>query len=291
MLKRHGLARMGTAFAMLALCACVPAGPAQTQVRAPLAEPDPATAPTYADLVDLALAADLVAVVMVDDQITVPPERAPGLRPGEVRLYLEALTQSLLASSTPIGESLVFLVDQARDADGDAPKLEKRAFIVFGDLVAGRPGELQLHSSDAMLPASPALETRVRRVLTQLAAADALPAITGVRDVISVPGNLAGESETQMFVETRDRAPVSISVVRRPGRAPEWGVSLGEIVDQSARPPEPETIAWYRFACSLPQDLPEDSFLQDDRPSRERARADYAFIREALGPCERNLGG
>ena len=129
----------------------------------------------------------------------------------------------------------------------------------------------------------------MRRVLTQLAAADAPPAITGVRDVISVPGNLAGESETQMFVETEDGTPVSLSVIRRPGMAPEWGVSLGELVDASARAPEPESLLWYQFACFLPRELPGDSFLQSDRASQAQARADYAFILDQLGPCERRF--
>ena len=150
-------------------------------------------------------------------------------------------------------------------------------------------GTLQLLSSTAMLPAGPQIEARVRRVLTQLAQPDVPPAITGVRDVISVPGNLAGESETQMFVETDTGAPVSLSVIRRPGMAPEWGVSLGELVDASARPPAPESIAWYRFACFLPRELPYDSFLQRDRQSQDRAREDYAFVLAQLGPCERRF--
>ena len=34
------------------------------------------------------------------------------------------------------------------------------------------------------------------------------------------------------------------------------GRCLGELVDASARPPAPESIAWYRFACFLPRELP-----------------------------------
>jgi hypothetical protein len=70
--------------------------------------------------------------------------------------------------------------------------------------------------------------------------------VTGIRDVMSVPGNLAGESETQLFLDTATGDPVSLSVVRRPGMQPTWGVSWSEIVDQSARPPAPQTVAWYR---------------------------------------------
>jgi hypothetical protein len=268
--------------------ACATTEPALSQ-DLPTADLPPAQAPTYADLVTMAMQADTVAIVMVEDQISFPPERAPDVPPSEVRLYIEALTQSLLSAPQAVGSQLVFVVDQRRDADGDAPDLEDRRFLVFGDLSTTQPGALQLLSSDSLLPAGPQLEARVRRVLTQLAAADAPPAISGVRDVISVPGNLAGESETQMFVETETGAPVSLTVIRRPGMAPEWGVSLGELVDASARPPERESLTWFQFACFLPRELPADSFLQRDRASQDRARADYAFILAELGPCERRF--
>ena len=191
--------------------------------------------------------------------------------------------------SQAIGSELVYVVDQRRDANGDAPDLEGRNFVIFGDLSRSQPGAIQLLSSDSMLPAGPQIEARVRRVLTQLAAADAPPTITDVRDVISVPGNLAGESETQMFVETENGAPVSLSVIRRPGMAPEWGISLGELVDASARPPERESLAWFQFACFLPRKLASDSFLQSDPASQAQARADYAFILSELGSCERRF--
>ncbi len=246
-------------------------------------------APTYADLVTMAMRADTVAIVQVEDQIPFPPERAPGVGPADVRLYVESLTQALLKAPTSVSESMVFVVDQRRLADGDPPDLEERRFLLMGDLSTTQPGALQLLSSRSMLPHGPRIEARVRQVLTQLAAADAPPGITGVRDVISVPGNLAGESETQLFVETDSGAPVSLTVIRRPGMAPHWGVSLGELVDASARPPEPETLAWFRFACFLPRELPNEAFLQRDRASQDQARADYAFVLAELGPCERRF--
>ncbi|WP_120076360.1 hypothetical protein [Aurantiacibacter odishensis] len=273
-----------------AAAACATTGPAMSQDM-PVAELPPSQAPTYADLVTMAMDADTVAIVAVEDQIPFPAERAPNLPPSQVRLYIEALTQSLLVAPQGVGSELVFVVDQKRDADGDAPDLEDRTFLIFGDLSRSQPGAIQLLSSDSMLPAGPRIESRVRRVLTQLASADVPPAITGVRDVISVPGNLAGESETQMFVETESGAPVSLSVIRRPGMTPEWGVSLGELVDASATPPEPESLEWFQFACFLPRELPADSFLQTDRASQARAREDYAFILAELGPCERRFTG
>jgi len=243
--------------------------------------------PTYADLADLAQSAAVVAVVEVRDQAEVEPERAPGLAPGRARLYVEARTVALLAGRSALGESLVYLADVPLDAKGKAPRLKKQRFLVFADPVAGRPGSLQLVDPAAQLPATPAAEQLARSVIAALAAPDAPPAVTGIRDVMSVPGNLAGESETQLFLDTASGEPVSLSVVRRPGMEPEWGVSWSEIVDQSARPPEPQTVAWYRLACSLPAQLPAGAFLQQDQASRRRAEADYEFIIAQLGGCPR----
>lgn len=275
--------------AWLILSGCTSVGLAQTRGRAPAAELPAELAPTYADLADLALAGRLVAVVEVADQRIVPAERAPGLAPGKARLYLVTETQRLLAGPSGVGARLTFLVDVPLDPDGDAPALKRRSFIIFGEAIPGRVGEVQLVTSAALLPAGPNIEGRVREVLTQISARDAVPAITGLRDVISVPGNLAGESETQLFVATASGTPVSLSVIRRPQMAPTWGISLGEIVNQDAAPPAPGTIAWYRFACFLPRELPEAAFLQDDRESRARARADYAYVLRELGACERRL--
>lgn len=285
---RAHIRAIATGLVAFAVTACATTGPAMSQ-DLDAAELPPSQAPTYVDLVTMAMEADTVAIVTIEDQIAFPPERAPDVPPAQVRLYMEALTQSLLVAPQPVGAELAFVIDKNRDADGDAPDLEERTFIIFGDLSHTQPGAIQLLSSDSMLPAGPRIEARVRRVLTQLAAPDVPPEITGVRDVISVPGNLAGESETQMFVETTTGAPVSLSVIRRPGMAPNWGISLGELVDASAQPPEPESLAWFRFACFLPRELPDDSFLQRDRASQAQAREDYAFILAELGPCERRF--
>lgn len=274
---------------VLASCAVLPTGgPGHAQGQMSDAYPA-AQMPTYADLVGLAEKAQLVATVTISEQIIVPAERAPGLPAGEIRLYLKGSTQSLLASPSAVGAELTFLADLPLGADGKPPRLKKQTFLIFADFMPGQPGAVQLVSPRAMMPADPTLDGRVRTVLTQLASADSPSRITGIRDVIWVPGNLVGESETQMFLDTQDGAPVSLTVIRRPNMMPQWGVSLGEIVDQSARPPEPETLAWYRFACGLPAQLPAAAFLQDDADSRARARDDYAFIVDQLGPCERTL--
>jgi hypothetical protein len=256
------------------------------------AAPPAATAPppSYADLADLADAAELVVHAKVTKAIPVPPERAANVAPGHVRLYVEAKTVALIAADAPIGQAVRYLVDVPLDAKGKPPKLKKRELLLFARPVVGRPGELQLVGPSAQLNWDPALDLRVKPILAALAAADAAPAITGVRDALSVAGTLTGESETQIFLATRTGDPVSLTVVRRPGMAPAWGVSYGEIVDQSARPPERETLAWYRLACFLPGQLPGTANLAQDSASRGRAAEDYRFVVQQLGPCPRTLG-
>jgi hypothetical protein len=255
------------------------------------AAPAPEAAPplTYADLVDLADPASLVAHVQITKQIALPPERAPNVAPGYARLYIEARTKALLAGKAPLGEAVRYLVDVPVDARGKVPKLKKREFLLFALAVPGRPGELRLTGPTAQIAYDDAVAARLRPILAELAAADAAPTITGVRDALAVPGTLVGESETQIFLGTATGDPVSLTIVRRPGQAPAWGVSYSEIVDQAAQAPVKDTLAWYRLACFLPAQLPGGANLSQDPASRARAAADYAFVRQQLGPCPRTL--
>jgi hypothetical protein len=264
------------------LAACATAGEAQVPPPGPAA-----VQLTYADLAGLAEASSVIARVRVADQATVEPERSPGLAPGQVRLYIEAATEAALKAPAALGESLAYLVDVPAGVRGKAPKIEKQAFLVFARTVPGRPGQLQLVEPDAQIPADVATEARLRAVLGELAAADAPPDIAGVRDAMSVAGNLAGESETQVFLETTDGTPAALTVLRRPGQEPAWGVSWAELVDQAARAPERGTLEWYRLACFLPRELPRDAYLQTDEAARYQAQADYGYILNQLGECAR----
>lgn len=256
-------------------------GPALAQA------PAAATPLTYADMVDLADGTPLVLRAQIRKQATVERERSPGLAPGFVRLYIEARTTALIAGNAPVGEALRYLVDVPLDAKGKPPKLKKQEVILFARSVPGHPGQLQLVDPQAQLPYSEAVEQRLRPILTELLSADAPPRITGIRDALAVEGTLVGESETQLFLDTGSDGPVSVTVVRRPGQAPRWGVSWTEIVDQAARPPRRDTLEWYRLACSLPDTLPASANLSRDPQARALAARDYALVRSELGACAR----
>ena len=243
--------------------------------------------PTYADLATLSDASDLVIRVQIRRQTALKPDRAPGLAAGFARLLIEAQTTALIAGRSTVGGSFTYLVDVPLDPKGKVPKLKKREFLLFADTVPGRPGELSLVAPGAQLAYTPALEERLRPILTELYGTDVPPRITGISDALAVAGTLTGESETQIFLATENSAPVSLSVLRRPGQRPQWGVSWGEIIDSAARPPQRETLRWYRLACALPPQLPSNANLARDPAERRLAARDYAFVLEALGPCER----
>lgn len=272
------------------ILACAAIGPTMAQAQAPEAlAATPAQRATYADLVTLAERSDLVIRVEIRRQITVKPERAPGLAPGFARLYIEAQTLALLSGPSAVGESLNYLVDVPLDARGRPERLKDREMLLFADLVPSRPGTIQLTGRNAQLDYSPELEARLRPVLAALVARDKPPVISAVSDALAVQGTLVGESETQIFLATQDRSPVSISVLRRPGQRPVWGVSWGEIIDSSARPPQSETLRWYRLACTLPPRMPASANLGQDANARRIAEADYGFVIEQLGPCRREI--
>lgn len=244
---------------------------------------------TFADLAGLADGAELVLRAQIRRQIMLEPERATGVAAGFARLYIEARTVALIAGPSGVGETLRYLVDVPLDSRGRAPKLKNAEVLLFARSVPGRPGELQLTSETAQFVYTPELEARLRPVLAALAAPNAPPRISGISDALSVPGNLAGESETQIFLRSESGSPVSITVLRRPGRPATWGVSWGEIIDQAARPPAPESIEWYRLACSLPARLPRGTNLSQDSAAEAQAARDYALVLGELGPCVRTL--
>ncbi len=245
--------------------------------------------PTYADLATLSDAADLVIRIQIRRQTTLKPERAPGLAQGFARLFIEADTLAVIAGRSGAGSTLAYLVDVPLDAKGKVPKLKNREMVLFADRVQGRPGEVRLVLPKAQLGFTPELEARLRPILTELYAADPAPRITGISDALAVAGTLTGESETQIFLTTESRAPVSLTILRRPGQQVQWGVSWGEIIDAAARPPAPETLRWYRLACALPAQLPSNANLAREPAERRLAAADYAFVISQLGACERRI--
>lgn len=278
------LLSLAAALAVAAAPAPPPDSPRQSH---PAAVPAAAT-PTYSDLADLALAAPIVAQVRTLDAIPLKDTEAAGLRPGFARLYIEAEVTAVIRASAPVPARVRYLADVSRDRAGKPPKLAKGTpFLLFAVPVPDRPGELRLSARDGQIAFAPATAERLRAIVREAASASPPPIVTGIGRAFHSPGNLPGESETQIFVQTADQRPVSLSILRRPGEAPRWVAALSEVVDESASVPKPETLLWYRLACGLPRAVPARS-LEDAEPAAAAAvRRDYRLVLDSLGPCGR----
>lgn len=267
---------------MLLLAAAALAAPAVAPAAAPL---------TYADLTDLAAAAPIVADVVVTRATRLKPAQAAGVAAGFVRFYVEGDVQALVRGTEGLPGHVSWLVDLPLDAQNRVPKLAKKTRLLLLATTAGaRPGEIRLISPYAQFGWTPELDASLRRILVGLTAADAPPRIVGISNAFHVPGSLPGESETQIFLRSDDGRPISLTVLRRPGEQPRWAVALGEMVDEAAAPPAPNSLLWYRLACFLPRDLPDTATTALSPADAALARADYGFVLAALGACTRNYG-
>lgn len=242
---------------------------------------------TYADLVDLALDSPVVADATIRSATRIKGPEAASVPAGQARLYVEADVTALVRGANGLAPRIGYVVDVPLDARGRVPKLRKQRVLLFARPVAGDAAQVQLAAPDAQLPWSPATDAAVRAVVRDVLAADAPPRVTGVGNAFHVPGALPGEGETQVFLQTQNGRPVSLSVLRRPGEQPRFAVALSEIVDDAAAAPRRDTLLWYRLACELPRTLPESSTGTLSPEDRVAAESDYAFVLSSLGPCAR----
>ncbi|HLL59556.1 MAG TPA: hypothetical protein VK391_06670 [Allosphingosinicella sp.] len=247
-----------------------------------------AAALTYADIADLALAAPVAAHVRLRSASPLKGAEAGSVPAGRTRFYVEADVVSLIRSPQGLLQRVTYLADVPNGANGKAAKLRKKSeHLILAVAVPGRPGELRLVAPDAQLPFNAEHAEAIRGILREGMAADAAPRITGIGKAFHVPGSLSGESETQIFLQTADGRPVSLNVLRRPGETPRWAVALGEVVDDSAAPPQPNSLLWYRLACTLPQTLPPSSYADAEGSAAAAIQSDYRLVMERLGRCAR----
>ena len=243
---------------------------------------------TYADLADLGAGAPIVAQLRVRSVDRLGAREAANVRPGFTRFEIEAEVVALIRGTSGMPARVRYLVDLPNDSRGRPPRISRSSeYLVMATRVPDRPDELRLVTGDAQIPYTPAAAGQLRAIVREASAADAAPRIVGIGRAFSVPGNLPGESESQFFLLTADQRPISLSVLRRPGEQVRWSVSLGEIVDEGAGPPQPNTLLWYRLACTLPARLPAEA-LSEASPDESRAlEADYRVIVDGLGRCAR----
>jgi len=270
--------------AALLACSAETGGIAQVLVPRTGGDGAASDALSYADIADLFAVAPLVLRARI---VAATPLKTAAVAPGKARFYVEADVVALIRGRSALAPRVAYVVDVATDSRGKLPKLKKTEVLLAAQPVPGRPGEIQLTATDAQLSWSAALEGRVRALVTALADPGAPPVVKGVSSAFHVAGTIAGESETQIFLATATGAPVSLTILRRPGQEPRAAVAFGEIVDDSAALPAADTLGWYRLACSLPRDLPVAATSELGRADAEAAREDYALALRGLAPCVR----
>jgi hypothetical protein len=259
------------------------AAPAESQAPSAIANL------SYADLADLSLAAPVAAHVRLRRAVALKPTEAGNVPAGKRRFYVEADVLSLIKGSGGLPARVSYLADLPLGPGGKLPKPAKKSeYLILAAPVAARPGELRLVASDAQLPFTAERAGLIRSILREASNPDAAPRITGIGKAFHVPGSLPGESETQVFLQTEGGRPVSLSVLRRPGETPRWAFALGEMVDDAAEPPKPNSLLWYRLACTLPPALPPGSLAEAEEDQRAAIRADYRLVMDQLGPCARS---
>jgi hypothetical protein len=284
---------MKQGFSILLLPAMVLAVPASAQPEphrpAPISAPQPPETQiaSYADLADLALAGPVAAHVRLRRILPLSGADAAGVTAGFTRFYLEAEVVALIRGAPGMPVRVQYIVDLANEPDGRPPRPRRASeWIIFARPVAGHAEQLQLVRAGAQLPFSPELVERVRLLVREVAAADAPPAITGIGRAFHTPGPLPATGETQIFLQTAQGRPISVTIARTDSGSPRWFVSTSEFVDAGATQPREGTLLWYRLACSLPDQLPPAS-TADAGEYQAQVAADYRLFREGLGRCQR----
>lgn len=244
-------------------------------------------APPYAVAADLVLRSPIIIDSVIRKTERLKGPEAIGTPPGYARLYVQADVLALVRGTDSVPARIGYILDVLPDSRGKIPKLQKMRVLLYARPVPRLAGQVQLTGPDSQRRWTPALDALSRRIATEALAADAPPVVTGVGSAFHVPGSLPGEGETQIFLTTRDNRPVSLSILRRPGEQPRWAVSLTEIVDEAAAPPQRDTLLWYRLTCALPAQLPPTATEKMAASDAEIAVQDYRYVLRSLGPCNR----
>jgi len=240
---------------------------------------------SYTQVTDLVLKSPVVVDATIRSVRRLKPAQSGTVAAGSARLLVTADVVRLIRGPDVLPGRIEYLLDIPLDTRGRIPRLKKQHVLLFARSVVGQANQLQLNGPDAQQPWTAPLDSLAREVIAALVKPDAPPAITGIGNAFHVTGALPGEGETQIFLTTADRRPVSLSIISRPGELRRWGVSLSEIVDDAARPPAPATLLWYRLACSLPPALPDAALANAAESDAAAARDDYRFVLDSLGPC------
>lgn len=249
----------------------------------------PAAQLSYSDATDLVTASPFVIKGRINSVKGVQIESPEAIGAERKYLLVAVDVESLIRGDNGVSPRVTFLAHPADPLGASPLRIRKQQPVMLFVKPVAKPGQMQLVSRNAMQPWTVELEATARAITAEAVKADAPPAIKALGDAFHIEGSVAGESETQIFVKTVTGAPISLSVIRRPGQAVRWGVSLDEIIDEAAAPPARDTLLWYRLACGLPRTMPDEAVRELSFRDADAVRRDYAVIMESLGSCGRTL--
>jgi hypothetical protein len=242
---------------------------------------------SYADIADLVVISPLIIDAQIRKVTKVPAEQAVGVPANMQRMLVDADVLALIRGAGGVAAQARFLLDVPKDAKGKIPKLKKQRYILLGQKVAGMPGTIKLSRPDALIVWSASNDAALRAITKEAVIIDAPGAITGITSAFHSAGAIIGEGETQIFVEAAPNQIYSLSIFSRPGSAKRWAVSTGEVIDESATAPVKPSLLWYRLACGLPAKLNAKLVETPEPQNIAKAQADYRFVIESLGACDR----
>lgn len=294
MTERDIFMRARLALALWATTGGIALFPSVISAQQPVTAPAQASRYTYADLADLAASAPITLHARIKSVTQLRADRAPGLAAGHARFYVESEIIAPIRTVGPLASTVQYLVDLPLTGDGKAPKLRrKQPVLIFAQPVAASlPGahstsNIRLIAPDAQLPWDAATESQIRVILSEAVQQGAPPKITGIANGFHVRGNLPGEGETQLFLNTATGEPVSITILTAADGSRRWSAAFGEVVDDRNPRPRTATLGWYRLACGLPANLPIEKLGGTAPEDRRRAAADYGYVMRELGQCVR----
>ncbi|GAB7552854.1 hypothetical protein NRB_23600 [Novosphingobium sp. 11B] len=239
--------------------------------------------PSYPDLVELSKRAGMVIKARVQTISRLDPAQVRNPTALHDRFYAQAQTEALIYGRQGIGPSLRYLVDLPQDR----PELSGREVLLFAWRVPDKASDIKLVDPTAQVLWTPLQEARLRSILSELVAPGAPSPVTRVRELMFVPGNLAGQGQTQIFLDTKGGRSAAITVRHQPGSAPSWGVSFSQVAAGTGAPPPRDSLAWYSLACFLPAYPPAAANVSRSSEKHEQALNDYRMVVTSLGTCNR----
>jgi hypothetical protein len=244
--------------------------------------------PGRADLVSLTTEAPIIVRAEITKASRLSEKLSPGLAPGFRRFLISAQISNVLIAPGFVPRTIEYLVDIGTGPRGKTPKLKGLPVLLF--LAPGnREAQFQLVRPWAQVDWNAERDAYVRAVAAEAVAAPQIRdmEISGLGQAFHVPGSLPGESESQIFIQTKAGDPMSLVILSRPGQAKAFSVATGDIIDDAAAGVKDGSLLWYQLACGLPRSLPAGSTSTLDPETAAAAKADYRFVLDSLGPCDR----